>query len=122
MPFHPFCSQGQNEQNAANAFRTKHSHSRIVKKKSAQSDYHIDCGLVFTLYFAALVTNDYRSTLNTAFSLNDVHFREQKVNYFVIFCELQVAMKKARASSPGILCPAAPYLVTRRFFFKMADG
>ena len=34
-PFHPFCSQGQNEQNVANAFRTKHSHSRIVNKERA---------------------------------------------------------------------------------------
>ena len=35
MPFHPFCSQGQNEQNAANAFRTNHSYSRMVDKKRA---------------------------------------------------------------------------------------
>ena len=35
MPFHPFCSQGQNEQNAANAFRTNHSYSRMVDKKNA---------------------------------------------------------------------------------------
>ena len=34
MPFHPFCSQGQNEQNAANAFRTNHSYSRMVDKKT----------------------------------------------------------------------------------------
>ena len=33
-PFHPFCSQGQNEQNVANAFCSKHSHSRIVNKKT----------------------------------------------------------------------------------------
>ena len=35
MPFHPFCSQGQNKQNVANAFCTNHSHSRIVNKKNA---------------------------------------------------------------------------------------
>ena len=34
MPFHPFCSQGQNEQNAANAFRTNHFYSKIVNKKT----------------------------------------------------------------------------------------
>ena len=34
-PFHPFCSQGQNEQNVANAFCANHSHSRIVNKKNA---------------------------------------------------------------------------------------
>ena len=33
-PFHPFCSQGQNEQNVANAFCTNHSHSGIVNKKT----------------------------------------------------------------------------------------
>ena len=35
MPFHPFCSQGQNEQNAANAFRTNHSYSRMVDTENA---------------------------------------------------------------------------------------
>ena len=35
MPFQPFCSQGQNEQNAANAFRNNHSYSRMVDKKRA---------------------------------------------------------------------------------------
>ena len=34
-PFHPFCPQGQNEQNVANAFCTNHFHSRIVNKKRA---------------------------------------------------------------------------------------
>ena len=34
MPFHSFCSQGQNEQNVANAFRTNHSYSRMVDKKT----------------------------------------------------------------------------------------
>ena len=33
-PFHPFCSQGQNEENVANAFCTNHSNSRIVNKKT----------------------------------------------------------------------------------------
>ena len=36
-PFHPFCSQGQNEQNVANAFCTNHSNSRIVNKKTRSS-------------------------------------------------------------------------------------
>ena len=39
-PFHPFCSQEQNEQNIANAFCTKHSHCRIVNKKRALSFVH----------------------------------------------------------------------------------
>ena len=34
MPFHPFRSQAQNEQTAANAFRTNHSYSRMVDKKT----------------------------------------------------------------------------------------
>ena len=36
-PFHPFCSQGQNEQNIANAFCTNHYRSRIVNIKRSHS-------------------------------------------------------------------------------------
>ena len=42
-PFHPFCSQGQNEQNIANAFCTNHSHSRIVNKKNALLESGLIC-------------------------------------------------------------------------------
>ena len=38
-PFHSFCSQGQDEQNVANAFCTNHSHSRIVNKNWTRSKF-----------------------------------------------------------------------------------